>query len=185
MARIATIVGWAIDNWGDSWDVREERPTKHGFNVLLGWPYGCRGKGFGGPRVIVTAELAAFFEARRLARGEFYDLPAGRTAIKRVRRLLGMNFYDDSAQWWIDHADDVFTMSGVEFSERYGIHESTVSKIRVQVFGRRFRDPFWWKEPAPRAILLSTQPCSMIADRLEISVGAVRRLRHCLNRSES
>ena len=89
MARQAQIIDQIRDYAGNLWDARESRPTPHGWPVLLGWPAGLqRGKGAGGPRVIVTRELAAYLKATRLAPGKI-DLPLGRNAIKRLRKSAG------------------------------------------------------------------------------------------------
>lgn len=40
MSRRAQIIGETIDIFGVCWDVRERRPTKHGWDVFIGWPQG-------------------------------------------------------------------------------------------------------------------------------------------------
>ncbi|MDR2488755.1 MAG: hypothetical protein LBD42_04610 [Desulfovibrio sp.] len=70
MARHARVMGRTLDYQGVLWDVRESRPTHHRWNVLMGWPAGSpRGQGGGGPRVILTPELAAYLHATAMVRG--------------------------------------------------------------------------------------------------------------------
>jgi hypothetical protein len=179
MARQATLIGTATDFWGDGWDVRESRETAHGFELLFGWPDGCRGKGFGGPRLIATKELNGYFIEHALDRdGSIYDLPAGRTAIKRIRQLLGHNLYTQSAAWWEDRIDDLSDLSGGEFARKHSVDESTVSEWRKALLGvKRLREPMWWKHEGAASILGSDLPRSFVAQVLDISVGSVGRLR--------
>lgn len=105
MARVAIIIDHVADAHGKMWDVREKRPTPHGFDVMLGWPVEQpRGQGGGGPRVIITPDLAAYLEAVRL-RPAAVDLPIGRTALKRLRAALGHNWLVDNCRWWQDNPD--------------------------------------------------------------------------------
>lgn len=121
MAREATVIDQAVDAWGDAWDVREARPTRHGFDVLLGWPAGApRGKGgSGGPKVVVTAELARYIDALRGTRRPL-ELPIGVTTIKRLRRLLGHNSHVDRAAWWEQRANDLGDLTIEAFAKRHG-----------------------------------------------------------------
>lgn len=50
MAREAHIIGEAVDIHGTRWDVRERRPTNHGFWVELGWPQGVPREALRPPR---------------------------------------------------------------------------------------------------------------------------------------
>jgi hypothetical protein len=182
MARTATLIGKAKDAWGDMWDVRESRPTAHGFDILIGWPEGLRGKGFGGPRAIATPQLLAYMELHSLDRdGSIYDLPVGRTTVRRLRRLMGMNYYEASYDWWIERMPDLALMDGVEFARLHGVHGAAVSIWRKELLGeKRLRDPFWWKEDPAKSLLLSGYPSAYIADRLEIAASTVRVLRRKL-----
>ncbi|MDR2054984.1 MAG: hypothetical protein LBQ10_03830 [Desulfovibrio sp.] len=105
MARRATIIGIAKDFLGRQYDVREARPTKHGFDVLLGWPSDVqRGPGGGSPQVIITWPLIKYLEKMRLTPGKI-DLPIGRGPVKRVRSVLGHYWPEDNAEWWREHPD--------------------------------------------------------------------------------
>jgi hypothetical protein len=105
MARRAIIIGTAQDIFGRLFDVRESRPTRHGFNVLLGWPVTARrGPGGGGPQVIITKPLAEYLEKMRLAPVGI-DLPIGRGAVKRLRFILGHHWFRDNTAWWAEHPD--------------------------------------------------------------------------------
>lgn len=181
MAEEATIIGKATDIWGDAWDVREARPTDHGFDVLLGWPIGIpRGKGgSGGPRLIVTPELAAYMESRRYpARG--VHLPIARTTIKRLRGILGHQWYVDHTEWWAERADELADTPAELFAKRHNVAAHQVVGARLALFGPRLRPNGWWRAPDVAAILLQDSPASIAAEQLGISVSSVRRLRAAL-----
>jgi hypothetical protein len=105
MARRATIIGTIKDIHGQLFDVRESRPTKHGFDILLGWPtVRPRGQGMGGQQVIATEPLVEYLEKMRLSPGDI-DLPVGQGAVKRLRALLKHNWREDNAAWWADNPE--------------------------------------------------------------------------------
>lgn len=168
-----------MDVWGDVWDVRERRPTDHGFDLSLGWPQGVpRGRGgAGSPRAIVTTDVAAYLETQRHTPAQI-RLPCGRTAIKRLRRLLGHDWRADREGWWSERIDDLATMTTDEFAHKHDISAGAVSVNRQALLGRRCREAGWWRDDAVRAILLSDAPITSIADDFDIAVGSVRRLRH-------
>lgn len=96
MAREAHIIGEAGDIHGTRWDVRERRPTNHGFWVELGWPQGVpRGRGGHGVSTILTPPLAHYL---RQTRPRDIDLPIAHTTRARLRRELGAVW--DYEAWW-------------------------------------------------------------------------------------
>lgn len=178
MARRATILRQVTDAWGDPWDVREERKTDHGWPLCLGWPLGVeRGQGAaGGPRVIVTAELAAHFERHRRA-PQGLALPIGNTAIKRIRRLLGHHRQIDAASWWEERISDLADLTIQAFAAQHDCSVGAVVHARHALFGPKLRPAGWWRAPDVAALLISPLPTVEIADRLGIAVGSARRLR--------
>lgn len=161
MARQAQIIDQIRDYAGNLWDARESRPTPHGWPVLLGWPAGLqRGKGAGGPRVIVTRELAAYLKATRLAPGKI-DLPLGRNAIKRLRKSLGLNWREDNNAWWDDNPDGPGKSAGAR-------------SIRRKLRGEKSR--LWSAEDDALALDLRQQgiPTQSIAQKLGRSESAAR-----------
>jgi hypothetical protein len=131
MSRHALILYQTKDYHGDLWDVREERPTPYGWPVLMGWPWGAgRGRaGSGGPRVILTAQLRAYLEDLRYDPG-LIVLPVGRSALRRLRRELGHNYYRDRPLWWRDREDDLLTMTLEKFCEKHGCSTGAASQAR-------------------------------------------------------
>lgn len=128
MAREAQIIGSAVDSTGEEWDVRERRPTAHGFDILVGWPKGVtRGRGgSGGPSVIATAELAHYLTETRL---RDVTLPIGPTLVKRLRAAIGISWsWDD---WWAAKADDLASMTLEAFCVRYGCSMGAASQRRA------------------------------------------------------
>ncbi|MEI8371849.1 MAG: hypothetical protein WCJ35_03335 [Planctomycetota bacterium] len=178
MAKTARIIGKVADVFGDSWDLRERRPTAYGWSVCLGWPHGQpRGRGgTGGPSIIVTRELLGYLESVRETPGT-YDLPIGRTAIKRLRRLLGMDWFAENEAWWQERIEELSTMTLQKFAEKYGLSEGAVDLWRLRFFGRQLRPEGWWlKEPA-RELLGGDYPRTYVAQCLDVSLGTVGRLR--------
>lgn len=138
MARQATIIGQAEDINGEVWDVREARPTPHGFAVLLGWPQTLqRGPGGGGPRAILTGDLACYLAAHCQAPSGI-DLPIGRGAVKRLRKLLDLNWQLDNAQWWHDHKTDLLASTLDDFCQRHGKSQGAASQWRAVFGGKRY-----------------------------------------------
>lgn len=129
MARRATVLRHVVDVQGREWAVREERPTEHGWPVLLGWPVEvARGQGGGGPRVIITPELAAYLDAMRLTPAAVH-LPLGRTALKRLRAALGVGWREANAAWWAARCLDT-TATIEDFRAVHGKSAGAVSNHR-------------------------------------------------------
>lgn len=186
MARHATIIDQSRDLYGEPWDIRESRETTHGFCLLLGWPEGCRGKGYGAPRIVPTKDLHGYWETRQLARdGSIYDLPASRTALKRIRQLMGLNYYVAQEQWWLERIEDLATLSGADFRRKHGSNIVTISQVHKSLFGRRQREPGWYLHPDAHLLLTGPLPHIVVAEKLNISVGASRRLRSILRRTNA
>ena len=169
------------DAWGDLWDVGSERSTPFGWPVLLGWPHGTRrGRGgSGGAKIIVSDELARHLEQHRLDPKNL-RLPIGATSIKRLRRLLGHHRQIDRADWWQARLDELADLTLGVFAARHGCSVAAASTARQAFFGSRQRPAGWWRDPTIAAILSADRPRAEIADALEISIGAVGRLRWAL-----
>lgn len=133
MAREALIIGRATDYSGREWDVRESRPTLHGFDLLIGWPRGePRGKGGRGVSTILSAELARYLSA---ARPRDIDLPIGRTTFKRLRAELGVSWSWDA--WWADRENDLLAMTLEEFCAAHGCSIGAASQRRAAAKAER------------------------------------------------
>lgn len=170
------------DHWGDPWAAFESRDTGHGWPLLLGRPPHS-GYAAGGDRTILTTELVEYLTGQRHDRGTVC-LPIGKTAITRIRKLLGLNIYDDMRQWWEEHAEEMAAMTETAFAEKHGYSIARVSLANKAIFGRRIRDVEWWmKEPAA-SLLRGDGPRALVAEELEISIGAVGRLRWVLRQSD-
>lgn len=126
MARKAQIIGCATDWQGVTWDVRDRRPTRHGFDVLIGWPQGAeRGKGGRGVAVIISAELASYLTETRLRDS---DLPIGSTTIKRLRHEVGASWaWND---WWAARVADLLALTLEAFCSKHGCSMGAASQRR-------------------------------------------------------
>lgn len=127
MARKAQIIGHATDYAGGRWDVRETRPTDHGFDILIGWPQGePRGRGGRGVATILSVELARYLTETRL---RDIDLPIARTTVKRLRAELGVAWSWDA--WWADRVSDLLSMTLEAFCARHGCSIGAASQRRA------------------------------------------------------
>lgn len=131
MARHADIIGDALDVAGILWQVREARPTAHGFDVLIGWPDGApRGRGGRGVATIITPALARYLTATR---PRDVVLPIGATAVKRLRATLGLKW--SYADWWTARKDDLRAMTLEAFCARHGCSTGAASMHRTAITG--------------------------------------------------
>jgi len=163
---------------GSLWDVREARATKHGFDLLFGLPATSGLGRFIGPiRLIATPALVSYWHAHRTVEGAIYDLPAGRTTIKRLRSRLRLNFFTDRRDLWKKRTGDLKTLPTREFAERYGVPFHVASDWRFLLLGRATRPLDWWRHPAVLAVL--RQPgvkLREIASSLHIGTTHAKRL---------
>lgn len=179
MSRKAKIIGSCKDFFGDGWDIRESRPVAgEDFCVFLGWPVGIpRGKGgSGGPQVILTAELVAYLEKHRMYRTEM-RLPINNATITRLRRILGHAWKADNQEWWEERAVDLLTLNAPAFAKKHDTKPHTASIWYNRLFGMKLRPARWWLQSPAKEHLLSEFPRTWIAQKLEISIGSVGRLR--------
>lgn len=164
---------------GAYWDVYEARPSKHGFSVLYGLPVSELGDLRGGNlQLIATHELVQFWEANITKRdGIIFDLPAGRTTLKRMRRRLGFHWNDDMRQFWLDRIDDLRNLSAREFAERHGVNVDLVFDSRLRVLGPVAREPGWWTNARTLNVLKWNVPLRVIGRELDISISHAKRLK--------
>ena len=129
MAREARIIGTATDANGIIFDVRERRVTNHGFLLHIGWPKGePRGRGCGGPKVILTVELAQYLTA---IRPREVDLPIGGTTVKVLRNAIGLRWSWD--EWWAARSDDLMSLTLECFSNKHGCSTGAASQRRTAI----------------------------------------------------
>jgi hypothetical protein len=172
------IIGKVKDVDGAEWYVRDIRTTKHGFDLLFGSPV-SRVNGFVGlPRLIATHPLKDFWEVNRLRRdATIYDLPAGRTTLKRVRQRLGFHVGNDTAKFWNSHIVDLRTLSAPKIAAKHNINLCVVRGARYRVLGKTMRERGWWREPRVVNILLSRLTLREMGKKLGIGITHARRLR--------
>ncbi len=181
-------LGVAEDIFGDLWDVRQVLDTKHGFAMRRGLPQGMR-TGLpdraGPARVILTPDLAAFLEAHRAPRDPLkWDLPLGRSQIKKLRSILGHHGKDDAQSWWMDRLEDLSSLTHAAFAAKHGRDLKAVQNASVRYLGLRDRASGWWRFDPARSVLLSGKPIAWIAEQLGCSAQAAAKFRYRLE-SES
>ncbi len=156
---------------GSLWNVHEARATKYGFDLLFGFVANTRITGKAAqrkPRLIATYELVAHWEAHRCEERVIFDLPANRTAIKKLRRKLGLNFYKDRRALWQRRIDDLKTLNMHQFAERYNVDCVVAEDWRYRLVGRVARPAGWWKDPAVLEVLQSSLSTKEIAEKLNL-----------------
>ncbi len=173
------IVGQVRDAVGSLWHVRDIRDTRHGFDLLFGSPdshlenYPTRL-----PSLIATRPLIDYWEAHRTSRrGEIYDLPAGRTTIKRVRRRLGFNVLDDTRDFYEERIDDLKKLTPRQFAARHKVDRFVARDARRRILGNIARPDGWWRTPETLDILRSHITLREIGERLSISISQAHRLK--------
>lgn len=164
---------------GADWDVRDARATKHGFDLLYGSPVSRVGACWTGlPRLIVTKPLYDFWDANRTKRdGVIYDLPAGRTTLKRARRRFGFHALRDLSRFWRARLDDLRTLSAREFAAKHGVKVDVVVDTRFRLLGRQARELGWWQDPDTLEVLQSGVTLREIGEKVGISISHAKRLR--------
>jgi hypothetical protein len=160
------------------WDVREARATKHGFDLLFGSPVNTPLSACSGlPRLIATAALRDYWEQNKTKLRTVFDLPAGRTTLKRVRRRLGFHLPKDTDAFFLQHIEDMKTLSPRQFGERYGIHAQVASFRRFRLLGRMARPLGWWQDEKVLEILRAPTTHRVAGAKLGIKTSHVSRLR--------
>jgi len=147
--------------------------------LYFGTPANNHGAYRGGlPRLIATKPLHDFWEVNRACgHGFFFDLPAGRTTLKRVRKRLGFHYIHDRTEFWTDRFEDLSSLSAREFAVKHGVHVDEVLDWRLRIVGKRARPLDWWRKPKVRKILLSELTLIKIGRKLDISTSHAKRLR--------
>ena len=173
------ITGQVRDVDGDCWDIRDVRITRHGFDLYFGTPENNHGAYRGGPaRLIATQALCDFWEANQIkGHGFLFDLPAGRTTLKRLRSRLGFNFRDDTREFWTARKEDLNSLRTCEFAARHGVRREVAVDWRRKLIGTRARPIGWWRKPKFRKVLLAGLTLIETGRKLGIGTTHAKRLR--------
>lgn len=177
MARKTKFLYQETDVFGDVWNISEERFSEiHGITILMGHPAEHRG----GLTTVLTNDLEVLLRTYWRNPGEL-ALPIGRNAIKRLRKLLGLNYYHDVAAWWEDRVIDLAGLTTAEFSQKHRVNPGAVDLARLSLVGPRNRSRDWWKADEVRQIA-NDYPHLRAAELLNISAGSLRRIKWELDR---
>jgi hypothetical protein len=172
------LLGHTVDVHGKPWDIFDSRETKHGFDLLFGRPESTDGRKIGGlPRLIATSELVDYWRRIRIRHdGSISGLPAGRTTLKRMRRRLGFDYFDDIDAFWKEHATELQQVGPRKFSTKHDITPEVAFEARFRVLGRTARQPSWWRTPENIEILQSHITYREKSEKLGISISHSKRL---------
>ena len=172
------ICGQVNDVYGTQWNVREVRTTKHGFDLHFGNPVSEGDYPTGLPRIIATKALIDYWDANRTAIRKVFDLPAGRTTLKRVRQRFHFHVNRDTTKFYEDRRRDLETLSAREFMQKHGVSSyHCLSNWRFKTIGQVSRPLGWWRTPETIKVLLSKLTLKETALKLDIGTSHVHRLR--------
>ncbi len=165
------------------WNIREIRPTKHGFDLYFGYPAKVLLRKQRGPvgkfRLIVTRELVSYWEAHYSDEAAIYDIPASRRIINRISRRVCFNIE-------LEHRRSIRRRRTIppeppsvrEFARRYEVSLEDAEEWHMFLLHPTPRPHQWWRDPAPMAVLLSTDSLAETAATLGISSTYASRLRN-------
>jgi hypothetical protein len=173
------IIGEITDVDGRLWWVRQIRETKHGFDLYFGTP-ASRALFYptGLPAIIATQDLLDYWEANKTRQDKtLFDLPAGRTTLKRVRQRYGFHVVIDKDDFFREHIDDLRILSITQFAAKHGLNPCVVAQARIKTIGRTARQVGWWREPRVINILLSRLTLREMGEKLGVGTSQAWRLR--------
>ena len=173
------VIGETRDADGHLWYVRQVRETKHGFDLLFGSPESrVQPLPTGLPRLIPTQALKDFWEAHKMLHDStLFDLPAGRTTLKRARHRFGFHVGRDATSYWKKHIDDLRLLSASQVAAKHQINDCVIHEIRYKLLGKMTREIGWWREPRVINILLSPLTLREMGKKLGIGTSHAGRLR--------
>ena len=171
------------DHNGHLWNVGEERPTEHGWELLLGWPAldtKGRGESGGGRRVIITKELVVYLESTRMTPGKA-QLPICEDTLRTLRRKLGMSYRADRKKWWEEVECELCSPSP-QFAAVHSVSTTTVMKQRRKR-GISPSKKRWTEEDSSRLLRLSAEgyDITALAEALGRTEAAVKEQRRVLS----
>ena len=172
------VTGQVRDADGVCWDIRDVRTTKHGFDLYFGTPANYHGAYKRPGRLIATQALCDFWEANQIkGHGVLFDLPAGRTTLKRLRSRLGFHFRDDTREFFTARKEDLDSLRSCEFAARHGVHRKVAVDWRRKIIGRRTRPTGWWRKAKFHKVLLAGLTLIETGRKLGIGITHAKRLR--------
>ena len=167
------------DHFAVNWEVWDTRNTSHRFAIYLGRAVPVTGPG--GAAVILTTELVEYLSKFRRS-PDLIDLPVSGTVIKRLRRALGHNWYDDGEKWWLRRMHDLETLTIADFAVKHRVKSNAVVYAKTNLLGPSQRQAGWWRDPHVADLLLSPQPRIYVAVMLDICSTTVGKYRSQLRR---
>ncbi len=173
------------DHEGTFYDVFDSRPTKHGFNLLFGFPARWHRRiftKFGKPGLIHTAELIAFWEKHRAALNINFDLPAGNTTLTRARSKLGFNQVEEYKTQWVERIPELKSLPTAEIAKKYNVSPETVGGWRRTLLGAARSARVWQQDPKVVDLLRSPLSPKEVAEKLGLAAWEVRSMRGKLPR---
>ncbi|MGA7409426.1 MAG: hypothetical protein WBW33_03010 [Bryobacteraceae bacterium] len=177
------IAGRVKDFTKASWDVRDARPTKYGFNLYFGTPRETYYGPYRGPsKLIVTKALRDFWHANRTKKLHFFlDLPASSSGLQTALRRLRFSHREDVKAFWKERVEDLAVLPTREFAAKHGVDPVAAFEWRLKLV-KRGRPAGWWRAPAILKVLLSDMPLGEAGRELGIAISEVHRLRRLAKR---
>lgn len=177
------VVGRVKDFNKAEWNLREVRPTKHGFDLCFGTPRSTYyGPYCGAPKLIVTKALRDYWHRNRTKKLHFFlDLPATSSSLNLTLRRLRFFHREDVKAFWKDRIEDLGTLSTREFAAKHGVTPAAAFEWRLKLV-KRGRPAGWWRAPGILKVLLSNMPLGEAGRELGIAISEVQRLRRLAKR---
>jgi hypothetical protein len=164
------------------WNIRETRPTRHGFDILLGYPAKPLLRRQRGPvgkfRLIVTRELVAYWEDHYADEAAIYDIPVSRRTVNLVSRRVCFNIALERRRSIRRRRTTPPEPPSIrEFARRYQVSLEDAEEWHMFLLDPTPRPHQWWRDPAPLAVLLSAATLAEMSLTLGISSTYASRLR--------
>ena len=166
-----------------SWNLREARPTKYGFDLCFGTPRDTYRVPYAGPnQIIVTKALRGFWYANRTKKLRFFfDLPAGSSSIQQTLRRLRFNHRADVQAFWTERVEDLASLPTRAFAAKHGVEPAAAFAWRLKLV-KRGRPKGWWRTPEFLKVLFSPMSLSEAGRELGVPMSEVNRLRRLAKR---
>ena len=131
----------------------------------------------GGTTAIITRELAEYLTAAERISYKKIDLPLSRTALKRLRAELGIDWFKARETWW-RKKEDLRTLTLDQFAMKYGVSPAAVS---LRLDSLNIKKPRHTGRPLPDELdkeikeKIGSTSDAKLAEELRVGVSSIRR----------
>ena len=169
-----------IDVVGSVWNIRQSRPSKHGFPLLFGYPAftpSYRRKPAGKYHLIATPALLKYWQNCPQKNEDIFDLPAGASTLARLRQSLRRKFVSLQLAPQRQQGAQTSMRAIRDFAARFDVSLEEAQDWHFFLLDPLTRPVAWWKEPAALAVFRSPLTLREMAETLRISEAQAGRLK--------